>query len=139
MAQKRSTGGTAKGRARRAPTRRRTKAGVTVDRVRELALALPGTQERPSYGTPGFRVRDKLFSRVLDDGESIVVKVTFDQREVMVASEPAIFAVTPHYQDYPWVIVRLAAVDEELLREVLTEAWRITAPPSLLAASRERR
>jgi len=36
---------------------------VTDDDVRRLALALPETVERPSYGTPGFRVKDKLFAR----------------------------------------------------------------------------
>ena len=40
---------------------------ATVDDVRRIALALPATAEKPSYGTPGFRVRDKLFARVHDD------------------------------------------------------------------------
>jgi hypothetical protein len=36
--------------------------------VRELALALADTVEKPSYGTPGFRVRDKLFARIAKRG-----------------------------------------------------------------------
>ena len=36
---------------------------ATEDDVRELALALPGVIEKPSYGMPGFRVRDRLFAR----------------------------------------------------------------------------
>jgi len=37
---------------------------ATEDDVRRLALALPEVAERPSYGTPGFRVKDKLFARI---------------------------------------------------------------------------
>lgn len=108
--------------------RKRPRAGVTVDQVRALALSLPETLERPCYGTPGFRVRDKLFARVLEDGASIVVKMDFDVRDALVASEPDVFAVTPHYQSYPWVIVRLGTVKLALLRDLLTEGWRNAAP-----------
>jgi hypothetical protein len=41
---------------------------ATEDDVRRLALALPETHERPSYGTPGFRVKDRLFARIHQDG-----------------------------------------------------------------------
>jgi hypothetical protein len=34
---------------------------ATFQDARDIALALPAATERPSYGTPGFRVQDKLF------------------------------------------------------------------------------
>jgi hypothetical protein len=108
------------------PTKR-TKIGVTLERMRELALRLPGTSERPSYGTPGFRAFDKLFARVLPNGDSIVVAVTFEQRETLLASLPGVFSLTPHYERYPWVIVRLAAIDESLLCDLLEEGERFAA------------
>jgi hypothetical protein len=138
MARKASSKTSTSRPAPRAPSRRRRPAGVTLAEVRELALALPEAHERPSYGTPGFRVRDKLFARMLEDGESLAVKVTFDQREVMVASAPETFVVTPHYQAYPMVVVRLGHIDRGLLREVLEEAWRQAAPRSLLAGPKAR-
>jgi hypothetical protein len=104
-----------------------------IEDVRELALALPDTSEKPSYGTPGFRVADKLFARVLDDFASIVVFVDLDQREMLVASQPQIFSVTPHYQGYPMVIVQLATVGRGLLADLLEEAWRLRAPARLTA------
>ena len=107
---------------------------VTSQTVRELALALPEAQEGPSYGTPAFRVRRKLFARLLEDGESVVVKVDFGEREALTAMQPETFVVTPHYRNYPMVIVRLATVDPDELGELLTEAWRRAAPPRLLAA-----
>ncbi|RYZ35168.1 MAG: hypothetical protein EOO71_36505 [Myxococcaceae bacterium] len=109
------------------------KGRLTVDDVRELALALPATQERPSYGTPGFRVSDKLFARVLDE-DSIVLKVDFDHREALLQSQPEVFRVTPHYQDWPMVIVQLTTVKRPLLQSLLKEAWRRCASAKVLKA-----
>jgi hypothetical protein len=71
----------------------------TIAVVRALALALPDTEERPSYGTPGFRVRDRLFARALDE-DRVVVKMSLDHRDVVLV-EPAIFSVTDHYRPHP--------------------------------------
>lgn len=70
---------------------------------------------------------------MLEGGESIVVKVDLGEREAMVQASPETFVVTDHYRNYPMVVVRLAAVDREELAELLTEAWRRTAPRRLLA------
>ncbi|NOK38594.1 hypothetical protein HMI49_35910 [Corallococcus exercitus] len=113
------------------PTAR--KGRLTVDDVRGLALALPATEERRSYGTPGFRVSDTLFARVLDD-DSIVIKVDFDHREALLQSQPDVFLVTPHYQDWPMVIVRLTTVQRPLLQSLLKEAWRRCASARVLKA-----
>ena len=98
------------------------------DNVRELALALPGTSERPSYGTPGFRVRDRLFARLHQDGESLVLRMERDERELLARAEPRKFFWTPHYERHDWVLVRLAAIDRAELGELLREAWALRAP-----------
>ena len=85
----------------------------TPDDVRELALALPDTIERSSYGTPGFRVADRLFARLHQDGESLVVWVDMDEREMLAQTEPEKFFWTPHYEKHPMLQVRLAAVDRD--------------------------
>ena len=110
---------------------------ATPDDVRELALALPATTEKPSYGTPGFRVRDRLFARLHQDGESLVVRVDLDEREALAAAEPEKFFWTAHYDKYPWIQVRLAAIDREELGEVLRDAWRRRAPVAVLRRAGE--
>ena len=101
--------------------------------VRKLALALPGVEERTSYGTPAFRVRDKVFCRLLEDGESIVVYVDPLERAELVEWKPQTFSVTEHYRNHPLVLVRLATAEREVLREVLVESWRRRAPRRLIA------
>lgn len=106
---------------------------VSLDDVRDFALALPGAEEGPSYGTPGFRVRGKLFARLRDDGELLVVRIDRGEREALIAEEPLTFLVTPHYESSPFILVRLETVDPEHLQELLIEAWRLAAPKRLVA------
>ena len=106
---------------------------ATVDDVRRLVLGLPATTEKRSYGTPGFRVRDKLFARVHDDpGLLVVWCADVDEKEALLAADPERFTTTPHYDGHPLVLVRLAAVDLDELAELLTDAWRVRAPAKLL-------
>jgi hypothetical protein len=107
--------------------------GVTFAVLREIALALPGVVEGTSYGTPAFRVGKKFLARMKEDGETLVVRIGFDEREALMQAEPAIFFITEHYRGYPAVLVRLAKIDPDSLREVLLEAWRNHAPKKLLA------
>ncbi len=105
---------------------------ITVDTVRRLALDLPSTTEKPCFGTPAWYVKGKLFARALEDDISIVVKVDFDERAALLDEAPDAYAVTPHYQNYPMVIVRLPKVRPDDLEERLVEAWRFCAPKRLL-------
>jgi hypothetical protein len=107
---------------------------VTFETVREIALALPGVEEGLSYGTPGFRVKGKLFARIWEDGETLVLKVGFDAREILMKAEPATFFITDHYAGYPYVLVRLPVIDRSKLAGVVEEAWRLNAPKRLLAS-----
>lgn len=105
----------------------------TFDTVREIALTLPGVEEGTSYGTLAFRVRKKFLCRLREDGETLVVKMDFDTRELLLQADPAVFFTTPHYDGYPSVLVRLAAIQPEALRELLETAWWMQAPRKLAA------
>jgi len=93
--------------------------------VRELALALPGTIEKPSYGTPGFRVRDKLFARIREEGVLVIWCESLEEKEFLIEGDPGKFFTTPHYDGYTNVLVRLEAVEREELGELLAESARI--------------
>ena len=108
---------------------------VTTDDVRRIALSLPSTTEKPSYGTPGFRVKDKLFARIREEGDVLAVWCwDLGEKEELLASDPDTFFTTPHYDGHPMVLVRFAAVDVDELTELLTESWRLRAPARVLAA-----
>ena len=107
---------------------------VTEDDVRRIALSLPATTEKPSYGTPGFRVKDKLFARIREEGDVLVVWVDgVEEKEALIAAQPETFFTTPHYDGYAMVLVRFDAVDVDELTELLTDAWYLRAPKRLRA------
>jgi hypothetical protein len=106
---------------------------VSEDDVRRAALALPGTAEKPSYGSPGFRVKDRLFARIRPEGDCVVVWCAdLAEKEGLLSSEPEKFFTTPHYDGYSSVLVRMAAVGRDEMAEILADSWRLRAPARLV-------
>ena len=58
-----------------------------------------------------------------------------EEKDELIAADPEKFFTEPHYAGFPAVLVRLAAVDEKELRELLIDAWRCQAPPALVRES----
>ncbi len=104
---------------------------VTFDDARGIALSLQNVEEGTSYGTPAFKAGGKLLARLREDGDSLVVATTFEERDEMMAADPDTYYITDHYLKYPWVLVRLSRVHPDALRDLLSRAWRL--------ASRQRR
>ena len=110
---------------------------VTEADVRELALSFPETSERPTYGTPGFRVKKKLFSRLRDDPHALVIWLEGeDEKEGLIESEPEKFFTIPHYDGYAVVLVHLEAIGRDELQDLLEESWLLNAPKRLAESFR---
>ena len=100
--------------------------------ARRLAESLPEVEAGTSYGTPSWRVRGKFFARLRDDDSVIVAKVDKGEKELLIRSETEVFLQTPNYEGYGYVLVRLAAIEEDELAEVVEDAWRLAAPKRLV-------
>ena len=111
---------------------------LTFKDVREIALSLENVEEGTSYGTPAFKVDGKLLARLREDGESLVVGTTFEEREEMMAAEPETYYITDHYLKYPWVLVRLSRVPSSSLRDLLNRALRLASGKPRSAPVRRR-
>jgi hypothetical protein len=108
---------------------------VTHDDIRELAMALPGAFEQPSFGgRPSWRTKPRMFAWIRDDPEALVGWVdSEDDKEALIASDPATFFTTDHYDGHPIVLVRLQQVDVAEARELITDSWRQRAPKRAVA------
>ena len=95
--------------------------------VRRIALSLDNVEEGTSYGTPAFKVGGALFVRMHQDGESLVVRTDFEQREELMASDPKTYYITDHYLNYEWVLVSLSRVHPDALRDLMGMAWKLAA------------
>jgi hypothetical protein len=100
-------------------------AGVPVTRARRMILALEGMSEGRSYGMPSLLLHGKFFARFRDDDTVLVLQLgSIEDRDFLMRAHPRAFFFTEHYRNYPAVLVRLADVRTDTLREVVAEAWR---------------
>jgi hypothetical protein len=106
---------------------------ATWDDVRELALALPEAEESTTYRKPAFRVAGKTFAwESPHERGALVLRCDALELPFILESNPGAFYVTPHYDGYPMVLVRVDAIDREELAGRLEDSWAIAAPKRLL-------
>jgi hypothetical protein len=97
--------------------------------------ALPEVEEGTWFRTPCLKVRKKSFCRMREDGETLVIRVVdLEDKEALLRSDPDVYWTTPHYDGYPYVLMRLAVADPRQLAELVEDAWRLVAPKRLVAA-----
>ena len=100
---------------------------ITVETIRRIVANLPGALEAPSYGTPGFKARKKLFARIHQKEDAIVVLLqSIEHRDALIARDPMTYFITDHYENAGIVLVR-PTVDEREFRDLLIHAWRQVA------------
>jgi hypothetical protein len=102
--------------------------------VRRIASSLPETEEILTWGTDvTFRVRGKIFAIGADDSHDLSVKATPATQAELIDLDPATFSVAAYVGRFGWVRVSLDRIGPTELRELLVEAWRLTAPNRLVA------
>jgi hypothetical protein len=112
---------------------------VTVDDVRSFVSQLPRSYEVLVRDRVKFRVGQIVYVAFSRDETLMGFAFSKEEREALVDSEPDKF-VMPTGGDlrFNWVIVRLAAIDIEEMRELVFDAWRWVVPKTLAAAYDER-
>ena len=102
---------------------------MTPEEMRNIILAFPGAEEGVSYGQPSFKVKNKFFTRLRREDQSVVLlEVGYDEREMLMEAEPATFHITAHYKDYPSVLARIESLHPGSFRNFLERKWREIAP-----------
>jgi hypothetical protein len=105
----------------------------------KLAKRFPGIESDTSYGTPAIRVSGKFMARLRTEAEGwLAIRCDFVDREILLQSAPHVFHLTPHYENYPMILVDLAAIDSATLLQVVERAWRAHAPKKLIREWDER-
>jgi hypothetical protein len=107
---------------------------VTIDDVRELALSLPRSYEALVRDRVKFRVGRIVYLAFSRDETLMGFGFPKWEREALVASEPDKFMMPkPSDMRYHWVVVRLAAIDKQEMRELVIDAWRMVVPKRVAA------
>lgn len=107
---------------------------ATARDLRKLALSLPEVSERSHFGRPDFRVRGKIFAGLSEPAIGYV-KLTPELQAGLIGARPeAVYAASGAWGLKGWTHVRLPQLTGAELKELLEEAFRLTAPKLLLRA-----
>lgn len=116
---------------------------IPLARVRELALALPGTAERLSHGSPGFHIeKGKFFAYFWhdhhSDGETTCIVKTSgrEEQEQLIEMDPDFYFSPPYLGPSGWIAMRLdrAGADWDRVGDRIAISWEMVAPRRLLEA-----
>jgi hypothetical protein len=108
---------------------------VTIEDVRMLASQLPRSYEALVRDRVKFRVGRIVYLAFSSDETVMGFAFPKEQRDALVASEPDKFLM-PSRSDlrYNWVEVRLDALDDAEMRELVLDAWEMVVPKSVAAS-----
>jgi hypothetical protein len=107
---------------------------TTIDAVRELALSLPRSYEALVRDRVKFRVGRIVYLSFSRDETMMGFAFPKEERDALVASEPDTFMLPrPSEMRWHWVVVRLEAIDDDEMRELVIDAWRIVVPKRVAA------
>ncbi len=108
---------------------------VTIDDVRLLATGLPRSVEALVCDRVKVRVDGIVYLAFSRDESVMGFAFPKEERQALVASAPGEFAMPGRFdQRYNWVHVRLAAIDQQEMSELVLDAWRMVVPRQLAAA-----
>jgi len=113
-----------------------------IERIRALSLSYPESSEKEAWGTPTFRVRDKLFAQIEDNHHNsgrlaLWCKTKPGMLEILEESRPDRFFRPPYVAHLGWVGILLrpepSPDDWQEIEDLIDDAYRMTAPKRVLA------
>ena len=107
--------------------------GIRASSVRRFALSLPDTEEQETWETATFRVRNRIFCMFSDQERHIWIKAVDEEQQAVIAQDPDTYFAPPYVGPRGWIGAVIARADGQEVRELITEAWRMTAPKRLVA------
>ncbi len=99
----------------------------------KIALAVPGSEERLWFRQPSVFLHDRFLIKVHHKEEAMTMQVgSMEMRDIMLEAEPKLFYITDHYRKFPFVLIRLKALDSKTLKEILVgRAAQLAAMPPI--------
>jgi len=98
---------------------------VDIEKARQIALSLPGTEERDHFGMPSFRVKNRIFSTLRMNENRMMVKLSLIDQSVFSAFDKAVIYPVPNKHGLMgYTFFELSAVRPDMLEDALTTAWQ---------------
>lgn len=95
------------------------KAKVTFETVRKIGVTFPDVEA--SEGA--LRVKGSLMACIPShksaEPDSLAIRIDPEERAALLAEAPDVYYAPEHYLDYPMMLVRLAKIDDGVVRDLL--------------------
>jgi len=102
---------------------------VTFEDVRRVAMSLPRTELHVIRGRVKFRIKQIVYVAMSADEATMGFGFPKEERAALIAAEPEkFFLPRPSDLRFNWVEAHLAALNEDEMAELVTEAWRMCVP-----------
>lgn len=102
--------------------------GVTFDAVVKVGLTLPDVELATAYGAPALKAGGRLMATMATnksaEPDSLCLCLDVTERDGLLEADPATYYLTPHYVDFPCVVVRLKALHRDAVRDLLVMSQR---------------
>ncbi len=104
------------------------------------ACALPEVVMEKWWGSPCPKINGKGFMSRSREPDSFALMVTRPEKELLFETDPDTFWETPHYANYPMLLVRFGTESRERILLYIQRAWwdRAKKPQRLAAGMAER-
>ena len=100
---------------------------IDFDAVRKIASALPDIEESGTDRGLALKVGGRMLAcpaiHKSAEPNSLMVRISFDDRARLLAAEPDAYYLTDHYSNYPAILVRLSKISRNSLHDLLGTAW----------------
>lgn len=106
---------------------------VPSDEFFRIVDALLAVEQATGDRYTSFSVRGKRFGYYWPRTQTVGLKQTLSEQQALVSERPAVFEEQFTSGGFGWVVVYLAGIDADELSELVFEAWRLSAPPDLIA------
>jgi len=97
-----------------------------------MGLKLPDAEAGTAYGSPALKVGGKMFAVIPTnrsaEPRSLAVRISFRDRDELLAADPETFYLKEHYVNYPCVLVRLDRIHRDALADLLLMGWKFASP-----------
>jgi hypothetical protein len=108
------------------------KQALTFAAVEQIARALPDVEVTTTWGSPTLKVRGKMFAcmainKSAEPNSLVVMLEDFGDRDALIEDDPDTYYVKEHYLSAPCVLVRLARVRLDALRDLVAGAHRVVS------------
>lgn len=105
---------------------------ITVPEIRKFIFSLPESIEIEHWGKPSFRINNKIFAVLQEDGVTLTIKSSHEDRNIYTQMDPKIYTVPESFSNLNYMHMNIELVEKSEAKMLIYKAWSSVAPKKLV-------